>query len=133
MINAGANTARIQRRINNFGKAISLHASKMACAFDFFIAKCWWIFSIVTVLSSTRIPTANANPDNDIMLIVCPNSFKNNTPEMIEIGIVRITIIAALVSRKNSITIKPVSNAPNTPSIIKLFTALITYTDWSNS
>jgi hypothetical protein len=30
MVKAGAKTAKIQKRINNFGKAISLQASQMA-------------------------------------------------------------------------------------------------------
>ena len=126
MVNAGANTARIHSKINNFGKAISLQASQMASALGFPISRCWWIFSIVTVLSSTRIPIASANPLNDIRLIVCPNNFRNNTPEIIEIGIVRITIKAALLSPKNKSTINPVNIAPISPSVIKLFTELIT-------
>ena len=35
MVKAGAKTARIQSRISNFGKAISLQASQMARAFGF--------------------------------------------------------------------------------------------------
>ena len=46
---------------------------------------------------------------------------------------VKITINAPRLSPKKSNTIKPVSIAPIAPSVIKLFTALITYTDWSNS
>ncbi|MNE30607.1 hypothetical protein D3C80_1241350 [compost metagenome] len=69
---------------------------------------------------------ANASPDNDMMLIVCPNNFKNNTPDISDTGIVSITISAALLSFKNKSTIKPVNNAPNTPSIIRLFSAFIT-------
>ena len=69
---------------------------------------------------------ANANPDNDIILILCPNNFRNSTPDIIEIGIVSTTIHAALLSFKNNNTINPVSTAPKTPSVIKLFTALIT-------
>ena len=46
---------------------------------------------------------------------------------------VRITIKAPLLSPKNKSTIKPVSTAPIAPSSARLFTALITYTDWSNT
>ncbi|MNV40528.1 hypothetical protein D3C71_1321400 [compost metagenome] len=88
---------------------------------------------MVTVDSSTRIPIANASPLKDMMLMVCPKSFKNSTPATIEVGMVRITINAALLSPRNKSTIRPVSKAPITPSLIRLFTALITYTDWSNS
>jgi hypothetical protein len=41
MENAGAKTASIQNRINNFGKAISLQASHTAKAFGFPMLKCW--------------------------------------------------------------------------------------------
>ncbi|MNX46215.1 hypothetical protein D3C86_767520 [compost metagenome] len=65
--------------------------------------------------------------------MVWPNNFNSNTEEIIEIGIVRMTIKAALLSPRNNRTIKPVNTAPIAPSVTKLFTELITYTDWSNS
>ncbi|MNX65912.1 hypothetical protein D3C86_969870 [compost metagenome] len=126
IVNAGANTARIHNKINSFGRAISLQASQIANALGLPISRCWCIFSIVTVLSSTRMPIASANPLSDIRLIVCPNSFRKSTPEITEIGIVRITIKAALRSPKNNKTIRPVSIAPIAPSVIKLLTELMT-------
>ncbi|MNM96531.1 hypothetical protein D3C81_1090110 [compost metagenome] len=125
IIKAGANTARIQSMIKSFGNAISLQASQIAWARVFPKAKCWWIFSMVTVLSSTNIPMANASPDKDMILRVCPNSFKNKTPEIIEMGMVIITISAALRSFRNRRTIRPVRTAPRIPSITKLFRALL--------
>ena len=41
MVKAGANTAKIQSRINNLGSAISLQASQIARAFGLPISKCW--------------------------------------------------------------------------------------------
>jgi len=126
MVNAGANTASIQSRINNLGKAISLQASQIAKALGLPISRCWCIFSIVTVLSSTRIPIAKASPLRDMRLMVCPKSFRKSTPEITDIGMVRITISAALRSPKNRRTISPVRIAPIAPSVIKLFTELMT-------
>ncbi|MNX50021.1 hypothetical protein D3C86_806380 [compost metagenome] len=58
--------------------------------------------------------------------MVCPNNFRNKTPEIIEIGMVKITINAARLSPKKSKTINPVKTAPIIPSVIKLLTELIT-------
>ncbi|MNI79224.1 hypothetical protein D3C73_1356670 [compost metagenome] len=98
----------------------------MASALGFPISKCWCIFSIVTVDSSTRIPIAKASPLSVMMLMVCPNNFRNKTPAIMDVGMVRITMSAARLSPRNSKTIKPVKIAPIAPSLIRLFTALIT-------
>src|SRR5579872_7624378 len=65
---AGAKTARIQNRISSLEKAISRQASQIARDLGFPIAMCWWMFSMVTVDSSTRIPTASDSPLNVIIL-----------------------------------------------------------------
>ena len=131
--NDGANTARIHNNISNKGNAISSQASKMASRLDLPISRCWCIFSIVTVAWSTRMPIASASPLKVMMLIVCPNKLSSSTPINIETGMVITTIKLLRQSRRNSKTIKPVNNAPSPPSVIKLFTAFTTKTDWSNS
>jgi len=70
IVKAGANTARIQNRIRSFGKAISLQASQIASALGLPISKCWCIFSMVTVDSSTRIPIASDSPLSVMIFIV---------------------------------------------------------------
>src|SRR6185312_3274427 len=70
IVKAGANTARIQNKINSLEKAISRQASQMASDFGFPMDRCWCIFSMVTVDSSTRIPTANDKPLSVMILIV---------------------------------------------------------------
>ena len=55
------------------------------------------------------------------------------TPEMMDAGMVRITMSAPRESPRNNSTMRPVRMAPMTPSVIRLFTALMTYVDWSNS
>lgn len=113
---AGANTAMMQKRMRSFGNAISRQASQIATDFGFPVAMCWWMFSIVTVDSSTRMPIANASPLRVMMLMVCPKSCKNSTDEMSDVGIVRMTIAAPRGSPRKSRTINPVSNAPIAPS-----------------
>jgi hypothetical protein len=58
---------------------------------------------------------AKASPDKDMILIDCPNNFRNSTPEIMDMGIVMMTISAARRSFKNNITINPVRRAPRTP------------------
>ena len=72
---------------------------------------------------------AKAKPLNVIILMVCPNNFKNNTALKIAIGIVIITTTLLLQSCKNNNTINPVKIAPRMPSVIKLFAEFITKTD----
>jgi hypothetical protein len=45
------------------------------------------MFSIVTVASSTRIPTANARPPKVMMLIVCPSALRAAIEERMAKGI----------------------------------------------
>ena len=72
---------------------------------------------------STKIPMASASPDKDIILMDCPNNFRNKTPEIMEIGIVMMTIRAALRSLRKSIPINPVSKATKIPSTANLLSA----------
>src|SRR5437867_1764917 len=54
MKNAGMKTARMQSIANSRGSAVSAVASYAARATDFPAANCVWMFSMVTVASSTR-------------------------------------------------------------------------------
>src|SRR5690606_1840147 len=92
MINAGVNTARIQSNINNLGIEIANKASTMARCFPLPISICWWIFSIVTVASSTKMPIERARPLNVMMLMVWPKRCNTVTAERMAIGIVNTTI-----------------------------------------
>ena len=75
------------------------------------------MFSIATVASSTRMPTASARPPSVMMLIVCPAAHSATTAESSANGIVVTTISALRQSRRNSSTIRPVSSAPSSPSL----------------
>ena len=81
---------------------------------------------MVTVASSTNMPTDNAKPPSVIILMVCPAKYKQTTEVSKAKGIVMITIRALLKSLKKTNTIKPVNTAPNKPSNNKLFSEFIT-------
>ena len=70
MKKAGMNTARMQSMATNRGNVVSAVASLAARARLRPSARWVWMFSIVTVASSTRMPTANASPPKVMMLIV---------------------------------------------------------------
>ena len=74
------------------------------------------MFSITTVDSSTRIPTASANPPSVMMLMVCPAPHSATTAVSNAKGIVVTTIKALRQSRRNRSTTSPVRTAPNKPS-----------------
>src|SRR5258705_4143732 len=74
MKKAGMNTARIQSMATNRGSVVSAVASLAARARLRPLARRVWMFSMATVASSTRMPTANANPPKVMMLIVWPDT-----------------------------------------------------------
>src|SRR4051794_10028441 len=65
MKRAGINTARMQSIATNRGSVVSAVASLAARARLRPCARWVWMFSMVTVASSTRMPTANAKPPKD--------------------------------------------------------------------
>ena len=77
------------------------------------------MFSIETVASSTRMPTAKARPPSVIMFTVCPVIHRTSTAVINERGMLISTMKALRQSRRNSRIIKPVSRAPNAPSRVK--------------
>ena len=74
MKKAGMNTARMQSMARNRGSVVSAVASLAARARLRPSARRVWMFSIATVASSTRMPTASANPPRVMMLIVWPET-----------------------------------------------------------
>ena len=91
------------------------------------------MFSMTTVDSSTRIPTASANPPSVMMLMVCPAPHRATTAVSNAKGMVITTISALRQSRRNSRTMRPVSTAPSKPSRTTDSKEFRTYEDWSNS
>ena len=59
------------------------------------------MFSIATVASSTRMPTASARPPSVMMLTVCPVIHSASTAPISESGMLITTINALRQSRRN--------------------------------
>ena len=66
----GTNTMQIARVDTKAGTAICRAPSRMAGTMSLPIPRLRWMFSISTVASSTRMPTARARPPSVMMLTV---------------------------------------------------------------
>jgi hypothetical protein len=129
----GTNTARTESMARSRGTITSRLPSSTARARGAPRPRCVWMFSIATVASSTRIPTASARPPSVMMLIVCPAPHRRTTAARSANGIVATTMSALLRSRRNRSTTSPVRTAPTSPSSRTDVRALRMYVDWSNS
>src|SRR5215472_8324857 len=129
MKNDGTNTDRTHNIASKRGITTSRLASRTARACGTPWARWVWMFSIATVASSTRIPTASARPPSVIVLIVCPAPHNATTAVSNANGIVVTTMAELRTSLRKSNTISPVSNAPRTPSRTKDESAFFTYVD----
>ncbi len=96
----------------NAGTAICCAPSKIERTKDLpLIPMLRWTFSISTVASSTRIPTARARPPSVITLMVWPNKLKTMSDVRIESGMERQTISVLRQLPKNRRIISPVKMA----------------------
>ena len=91
------------------------------------------MFSMVTVASSTRMPTASARPPSVMMLIVSPSKLSTLTDVRIDSGmeIAMINVLRQLPRKRRIIT--AVRHAAITASRMTPFTAARTKIDWSAS
>src|SRR6266571_697587 len=78
---------QMQRVETKAGTAICIAPSRMARIIGFLIARLRWMFSISTVASSTRMPTASARPPNVMMFIVWPSAPRTMIEQKIDKGI----------------------------------------------
>ena len=133
MMNAGMNTDRMQSNASSRGTAVIRLPWSTAEAM--FVVRCiWtWIFSTVTVDSSTRMPIASAMPPSDMMLIVLPVIQSPNSEPSRASGMLTTTTITLRMSRRKRRIIRPVRAAPMRPSVATLSTAASTVGDSSNS
>ena len=69
------------------GTAICRAPSRMAGTTSGMFTRLRWIFSISTVASSTRIPTASARPPRVMMLMVSPRALITQIETRIDSGI----------------------------------------------
>ena len=84
---------------------------------------------MVTVASSTRMPTASASPPSVMTLIVSPSSESAVSAARMASGIESVMIRVERQLPRNSRIIAPVSAAAITPSRTTLDTASVTKTD----
>ena len=89
------------------------------------------MFSIVTVASSTRMPTARASPPRVMILSVSPRTESAVIEPRIDSGIDMAMISVERQLPRNSRIIRLVRAAAITPSRTTLLIAPVTKTDWS--
>ena len=127
--NIGTKTMQIDNVDTNAGIAICCAPSRIAGSRSLPCSRCQLMFSIVTVASSTRMPTASASPPRVIMLMVIPTAQSATTADKRAIGMVKRTMPALRQSRRNNSTINPVRSAPNTASVVRDRIAFLICTD----
>ena len=87
------------------------------------------VFSMVTVESSTRMPTASARPPSVMVLMVSPRKNSTISEDRIASGIEIMTTNVERHEPRNSRIISAVSPAAMAPSRTTLATASLTNTD----
>src|SRR5258706_3887696 len=92
MNTTGTKTMQMQSVETRAGVAISEAPSRIARMIGFFCAMLRWTFSISTVASSTRIPTASAIPPRVITFSVSPSAARAMIETRMESGMEMITI-----------------------------------------
>ena len=131
--NIGTNTMQMHSSETNAGPTICAAPSRIAVFTVLPCSRCQLMFSMVTVASSTRIPTANASPPNVITLRVCPLTASNAMAESTARGIDAAMIKVERQLPRNSRIIALVSNAAMMPSWATLPTDCLTNTEASPS
>ena len=86
----------------NAGTAICCAPSRMALMIGFRCPMLRWMFSISTVASSTRMPTASASPPSVITLIVSPSRFITASDVRMESGMEMQTMMVQRQLPRNS-------------------------------
>ena len=94
-------------------------------------SKCQLMFSIVTVASSTKIPTAKASPPSVMMFKVSPSADKPTMAPMIDKGMDTAMMSVDRQLPKKSKIIKLVKAAAISPSTATPLIAALTKIDWS--
>src|SRR5262245_1338168 len=92
-----------------------------------------WIFSISTVASSTRMPTASARPPSVMIFNVCPSAPRRIIEEKIARGIETAAISVLRQLPRKSRIIRAVRQAAIRPSFSTPSIAARTNSDWSKS
>ena len=92
--NIGTNTMQTHSIETKAGVTICAAPSMIAVSTSLPCSRCQLMFSIVTVASSTRMPTASARPPNVMMLKVSPSAHRvaiePNTDRGIEVAMMKV-------------------------------------------
>ena len=129
----GTKTMQMQSVETNAGTAICCAPSRIACTRRLRWCRLRWMFSISTVASSTRMPTASAMPPSVITFNVCPSAHRHTTETRIDSGIEMQMISVLRQEPKKSRIISPVSAAAIPASFTTPMIDARTKTDWSKS
>ena len=113
------------------GATIWCAPSMMAVRTSLPCSRCQLMFSMVTVASSTRMPTASASPPSVMMLSVSPSADSAAIELRMASGIDTAMITVERQLPRNSRIIRLVSTAAITASRATPLTAAFTNSDWS--
>jgi hypothetical protein len=127
--NIGTNTMQMHSSDTNAGVTICAAPSMIAVSTGLPCSKCHSMLSIVTVASSTRMPTASASPPNVITLSVCPKAASAAIAASTASGIDTAMITVERHDPRNSRIIRLVSAAAIAPSRTTPDTAAFTKID----
>jgi hypothetical protein len=130
--NIGTNTMQMQIVETNAG-AICCEPSRIAGSRSFPCSRCQLMFSIATVASSTRMPTASARPPSVMMLIVSPSALSTMIELSTDSGIDTAMISVLRQLPRNTRIISAVRQAATTASRNTPWIDARTNSDWSAS
>ncbi len=103
-MNIGTNTMQIASVDTSAGSAISCAPFSMAFSTSSPRSRCQFMFSIVTVASSTRMPTARASPPSVMMLMVSPSAERQVIEARIDSGMeIAMMMVLRQLPRNSSI------------------------------
>ncbi len=127
----GTNTMQMHSSDTKAGATICDAPSRIALRTSLPCSRCQLTFSIVTVASSTRMPTASARPPSVITLSVSPAAASAAIAASTASGMDAAMISVERQLPRNSRIIADVSAAAISPSRATPLTAPFTNTDWS--
>ena len=122
---------QMHSRETNAGVTIWRAPSMMAVSTSLPCSRCQLMFSMVTVASSTRMPTASARPPRVMMLSVSPIAASPISEPMMDRGIDTAMITVERQLPRNNRIIRLVSAAAMMPSTATALMAARTKMDWS--
>ena len=129
--NIGTNTMQMDRVDTSAGSAICCAPSRIESSTSAPSSRCELMFSMVTVASSTRIPTASASPPSVMMLIVSPSAARQAIEARMDSGMEMKMMRVLRQLPRNSRIIRPVRQAAMVASRTTPEMEAFTKTDWS--